>query len=167
MNDQEKIHNALHILQHKLLPGLFYEGKAGFVEFITDKEPNGIYEVFRQIIAAEQVDSPYEPEAFSRKMLELTDGRTADAYKEFALIVTYPEPEIASLCFKSFFLFNATCSHRAYYTLEKMEMNGKPYIYEWNEDLTHPFRGTVSFDEEMQLRRLVELYLAKVEENVR
>ena len=159
--EPQEIRDALHLLEHKLLPDLFFEGKAGFIDYATDREPNGIFEAFRQIVESKNVENPYAPEDFERHMIELTDGRTADEYKEFALIVSYPEPEIASLCFKSFFLFDATCSNQAYFTLEKMEKNGNPYIYDWNPDGTHPFRGTVSFNETDQLRRLVGLYLDK------
>ena len=150
---------AFHILEHKLLPELFFEGRAGFIDFATDTEPNGIFEVFRQIAEAKQMENSFRADEFQRRMIELTDQRTADPYKEFALIVTYPEPEISSLCFKSFFLFDATCTNQAYYTLERVEKNGKPYLYSWEKDLTRKFCGTTSFDEEKQLRRIVELYL--------
>jgi hypothetical protein len=161
---QDKMRDAFHILEHKLLPELFFEGKAGFIDYATDKDPNGIFEVFRQIVETKALENPFSAGQFRRKMIELTDGRTADPYKEFALIVTYPEPEVASLCFKSFFLFDATCTTQGYYTLERVERNGKPYLYAWEKDLTRKFFGTISFDEEKQLRRIVEIYLQNREE---
>ena len=149
---------ALHILQHQLLPDLFYQGGAGFVELLREEEPNLLFQVFSELMAKYGYLPPYGPEEFERSMILLTAEEVPEHLREFAFIVTWPEPTAPLLCHRSYLLCDATCRHQGYFTVERMKNNGLPCLYGWNPDHTHQFFGIVSRNEGYQLKKVAEMY---------
>lgn len=124
---------ARYYMEHQLLPKLFFEKKAEFINSILDEENNLLYEFITQICEEENISCPYKAEQYKISNYKIGDY-------EHMIKATFPSPEETPLCSKAYFMFDEEFNNIRYFTVECATEKGKKqkyYLCAWDEERSH------------------------------
>ena len=151
---------VMYQFQHKLLPSWFYEEPKQFVG-VTGMEKTALFEIASELFRRAGVDNPYRAEHFSVEPGEVN--------KDIGLlIIKFPKPEKAPLCFRAFCFFDRDFRNVQYYTVEKGDdiESAFPILCTWTKEGEHFRSGSASPDPDEQLTECVEMFMGKYGEEI-
>ncbi|MBQ9046815.1 MAG: hypothetical protein IJ120_02835 [Solobacterium sp.] len=146
-------HDIRYMIEHRLLPELFYEKGAEFVaDFLQDKEL--LFRIADSLFRKHGIENPYACEQFATEAIRITDSI-------LVMKLCFPEPEEEPLCCCSYAVFDPLFTNMRYFCIEKgSAASGElPFVCAWTEDGTHVNYGSCSFRENEDMIECLKHYI--------
>lgn len=141
-----------YMLEHRMFPDMLYTRKVDLLNAILDKGGKFFSDLY--LIYAPTNDIVYKEEDFkiSAKRCQSDDKML------YYLVVTMPEPTMPLLCKRVYFCYEEKTGIVKYYTSELAE-DGTLMMCSWNKHQEHSNYGSSPMDEELEFRRIGNIFL--------
>lgn len=156
MNEHEKFR---YKLEHEMFPDMLYSQKVNMLNAIIDKGGKFFSDIY--LIYSPFAEILYKEDDFKvdAKCCQYDENRRT----LYFLVVTMPEPTAADLCKRVYFCYEEKTGIVKYYTSEKTE-NGTLNMCSWTKHKTHKVYDASPMDEELEFRRIGNMFLKYVSE---
>lgn len=136
--------NILYGFEHQLLPNWAYTVPEFFNDLINNGEKTTLYRAARNVYEKQGVEFPFTEDDFSGFHTRL-DVDTV------AILMRFPQPQEAPLCYCAFIFMDTSTKQIAYYTLEKGidPISGKDmqFLCSWDANKRHREHGSIYTDQ--------------------
>ena len=147
-----------YMIEHRILPKLYYDNKSDMLNAILDKQGKFFSDVYT-------VYSPSTGIVCNEEDFKITQKRVMnDNRMLYFVIVTMPEPSIPLLCKRVYFCSEVESGIVKYYTSE-LDANGKLMMCSWNKHNAHTNYGESPMDEELEFRKIGNIFLKYILSN--
>ena len=129
--------NIRYLVEHKILPQLFYGLKDKFVYALAIKE-DALYGLVQSVYDENNIENPYTKEQFKIDCFTIFDFMCNK--------ITFPSPKKEPQCYYAYMFFDEEFNHMSYVTIEKG--TDSSYMCLWDGNGDHVNNGSLSLDDE-------------------
>lgn len=151
------IHQARLILEHQTLPRFVLEGKGPFIKTLVESKGSILYGMMQEICSGNGIECDLDARFYTA-----TAGKLEDGY--YGMIIGFPSPKVAPLCFRAVVIFDENCEDIGYFTIERKEDGTQKfgeYVISKAGEMLYKDHGEVPDKYEDELNKAILLYCQK------
>ena len=146
-------HGVRYLFEHRLLPQFFFTETENFIGTLLS-EKDVLYRIIDSLFRKEDLENPYTAGQFSAEAAKITE-------QILMIKITFPKPEEAPLCYRTYLFFDTDFGKLGYYSVEKNSgiIDDEPFVCSWSRDGQHRNYGNCSLEDDEDFRRCLEIHL--------
>jgi len=123
--------DVLYEYEHRLLPSFIYDETTDFKPMFIQK-PESLFMIFDQLCGEHKIENKYKQEEFSSHAYKFND-------EWMGIVIDFPMPEKAPLCFQAYIIFDNLGKRCGYFTFEiGPAINGVcGHLSSWDAEKNH------------------------------
>ena len=111
-------HGVRYLFEHRLLPQFFFTETENFIGTLLS-EKDVLYRIIDSLFRKEDLENPYTAGQFSAEAAKITE-------QILMIKITFPEPEEAPLCYRTYLFFDTDFGKLGCYSVEKNSRSSAP-----------------------------------------